>query len=243
MPSLAAAAAFPNPTRMLHVPDSPHLRSSITVNVISTYLLTLLLLPKLRSSAQRHSITPQISIVTSSVHNFTNLSAKSAPSILAEMNSAESKVATMSIRYFDTKLLQVLYTRALAEAFDSTSTDDSFADQSANDAVKGKGDVVINMVNPGFCDSELFKDPSMPFKMQMKIMGRSAEEGSRALVDAVARGRDSNGQYLSDCKVARVSPWVRSNEGRRTQERVWKEVNERLGKIVPGLVENMSRRY
>ena len=235
---------------MLRVPNSPpHLRSSITVNIISTYLLTILLLPQLRSSAQRHSITPRISIVTSSVHNFTNLSAKSAPSILAEMNNAESKVAKMSTRYFDTKLLQVLYTRALAGVLDSStySTDDSsfFADRSTaaddNTVKKGNSDVnvVINMLNPGFCDSELFKDPAVAFRVQMKIMGRSAEEGSRALVDAVARGKESHGQYLSDCKVARVSPWVRSDEGKKTQERVWKEVNERLDKIVPGLVENI----
>lgn len=235
-----------------------HLRSSITVNIISTYLLTLLLLPLLRSSAQRHSITPRISIVTSSVHNFTNLSAKCAPSIFAEMNVVDSKVAKMSTRYFDTKLLQVLYTRALAGVLNSSSissTDDDasfFADRSTtttnnnndnNNTTKkgnsGGDDVVINMLNPGFCDSELFKDPAMAFRVQMKIMGRSAEEGSRALVDAVARGKESHGQYLSDCKVGRVSPWVRSEEGRRTQERVWREVNERLDMIVPGLVENI----
>ena len=198
-------------------------RSSLTINVISTYLLTLLLLPKLRSSAHAHEITPRISIVTSSVHNFTTLAAKSAPSILAEMNNPNSQICKMTTRYFDTKLLQVLYTRALADALT---------------AQKGN-QVVINMLNPGFCDSELFRDSPGAVKMQMKVMGRSAEEGSRALVDAVARGKESHGEYLSDCKVARVSDWARSKEGKETQERVWKEVNEKLEEIAPDAVRNI----
>ncbi|KAL8722887.1 MAG: hypothetical protein Q9225_000720 [Loekoesia sp. 1 TL-2023] len=220
--------------------------SSLTVNVISTFLLTLLLLPKLRSSALRHNITPRVSIVTSSVHNFTNLSAKSAPSIFAEMNDPKSKISKMSTRYFDTKLLQVLYTRALADALTrrtpTLSNGPAHASSLADDKKipEIKADVVVNMLNPGFCDSELFKEPSSAFRMQMKIMGRSAEEGSRALVDAIARGKESHGEYLSDCKVAKVSDWVRSKEGKKTQERIWKEVNEKLEKIVPGVVGNIG---
>ncbi|KAL8678282.1 MAG: hypothetical protein Q9224_000038 [Gallowayella concinna] len=198
--------------------------SSLTVNVISTFLLTLLLLPLLHSSATKHNTTPCISIVTSSVHNFTNLPAKSAFSILTEMNKPKSQLAPMSTRYFDTKLLQVLYTRALADALPKGKTDG--------------GKVVVNMLNPGLCDSGLFKQPSKAFKLQIKLMGRTAEEGSRALVDAVARGKESHGEYLSDCRIYKVSDWVQSEEGKKTQARLWREVNEALEQIVPGVVGN-----
>ena len=70
-------------------------------------------------------------------------------------------------------------------------------------------------------------------------MGRTAEEGSRALVDAVGRGEDSHGEYLSDCKVAKVSDFVLSKKGAQTQGRVWGELNAKLEKIQPGVLDNI----
>lgn len=43
---------------------------TITTNVVSTFLLALLLLPKLRKSAVKFNITPVLNIVTSEVHYF-----------------------------------------------------------------------------------------------------------------------------------------------------------------------------
>ena len=133
----------------------------------------------------------------------------------------------MATRYFDSKLLEILYGRALAAAISSSSSSSS----------PPKPVVAINMLNPGLCASELFRDPSPAFKVQMKVMARSAEEGSRALVDAVGRGEDSHGAYLSDCKTARVSDFVLSKEGAKTQKRVWDEVNAKLEAIQPGILE------
>ncbi len=47
--------------------------STVTVNVISTFLLALLILPKLQESAQRFNITPTLCIVSSEVHFFTSV--------------------------------------------------------------------------------------------------------------------------------------------------------------------------
>lgn len=136
------------------------------------------------------------------------------------MNDKNSTVSKMSTRYFDSKLLEILYGRALASAI-STSH---------------KPLVVLNLLNPGLCDSGLFGEPTAAFKLQMKVMGRTAEEGSRALVDAVGRGEDSHGQYLSDCHVAKVSDFVLSKKGAKTQERVWEELNSKLEVIQPGIM-------
>ena len=116
----------------------------------------------------------------------------------------------MATRYFDSKLLEILYGRALAAAISSSSSSSSSPPKPL---------VAINMMNPGLCASDLFRDPNPAFKLQMKVMARSAEEGSRALVDAVGRGEDSHGAYLSDCRVARVSDFVLSKEGAKTQKR------------------------
>ncbi|KAK3065691.1 hypothetical protein LTR53_018139 [Teratosphaeriaceae sp. CCFEE 6253] len=42
--------------------------STITVNVVSTFLLALLLLPKLQETAKIHATTPNLTIVSSEVH-------------------------------------------------------------------------------------------------------------------------------------------------------------------------------
>jgi retinol dehydrogenase 12 len=42
--------------------------STITVNVISTFLMALMLLPKLRESASKFNITPHLTIVSSDAH-------------------------------------------------------------------------------------------------------------------------------------------------------------------------------
>lgn len=39
-------------------------------------------------------------------------------------------------------------------------------------------------------------------------------------MDAVERGEESHGEYLSDCNVATVGDFVLSKDGAKTQERV-----------------------
>lgn len=47
--------------------------TTITTNIISTFLLALLLLPKLKESAQKFGIKPHLIIVSSEVHYFSDL--------------------------------------------------------------------------------------------------------------------------------------------------------------------------
>lgn len=48
--------------------------STITVNVVSTFLLALLVLPKLQETARTYNIVPNLTIVSSDVHYFTSVS-------------------------------------------------------------------------------------------------------------------------------------------------------------------------
>lgn len=61
--------------------------SSITVNVVSTTLLILLLLPTLRSFAARWDIVPVISVVGSNIHAFTKFPERKTPNSLATLNN------------------------------------------------------------------------------------------------------------------------------------------------------------
>lgn len=67
------------------------------------------------------------------------------------------------------------------------------------------------------------------------LLARSTEYGSRTLVHAVSQGPESHGKYLSDCKIVEPSPFVLSDEGKVTQDRVWDELMKKLEAIKPGV--------
>ena len=55
-----------------------------------------------------------------------------------------------------------------------------------------------------------------------RVIGRSTTMGARTLVHSSAlAGESSNGQYLSDCKLAPFAGYGDSDAGRITQGRVW----------------------
>lgn len=63
--------------------------------------------------------------------------------------------------------------------------------------------------------------------------------GSRTLVAAACAGEESHGQYMTDCKVGEVSPWVTSEKGKVTQERVYEQLMGVLDGIEPGIRKNI----
>lgn len=75
----------------------------------------------------------------------------------------------------------------------------------------------------------------------MKLfLARTAEQGSRNLLHAALGGADTHGQYISDCGIAQPSrPNVTSEHGHRLQERVWKELTEKIEGIKPGIMKNL----
>lgn len=68
--------------------------STITVNVVSTFLLALLVLPKMRETSARFNTTPVLSVVSSEVHFWTQLPERKEERIfesLSEEGSADMK--------------------------------------------------------------------------------------------------------------------------------------------------------
>lgn len=195
--------------------------STITVNVISTFLLALLVLPALKRSSQKHNIQPRLTIVASEVHHWTNLPERTkGDSIFDALASPE--LSEMRQRYPVSKLMDVFCTRALAERTTSPYP------------------ITINTMNPGFCYSELSREvDSFAFRLMYKLLARTTEVGSRTLVAAALASHDTHGQYMSDCMVEEPSKFVRSEEGKRTQERVWAELSAKLEVIQPGILKNI----
>lgn len=191
--------------------------SHITVNVISTFLLALLMLPKLKETAKKFGVRPRLTVVASEVHAWAKFPEREEPNILAALDANED----LGERYQVSKLLEVLVIRQIAPRI--------------------KGGVVLNMLNPGLCHSELSRDAGMGLAVMKFFLARSTEVGSRTLVAAGLAGEESHGKYMSDAVVAdqSLSAFVRSDEGDRAGKKVWKELGDILDQIEPGVTSNI----
>ena len=188
----------------------------ITINVISTFLLALLLLPTLQATANAFPDTsPHLTVVTSEMHIFTEFPERHETNIIAALN--DSSKTNMTERYSTSKLIEVLLVRELAPK------------------VSRMG-VVMNMVNPGLCHSKLARDYDWKFGLMKLILARSTEVGSRTLVAGASAGPNSDGAYMSDSVVAdeKLSSFVTSDEGIATQHKLWDQLKSVLEDIAPG---------
>jgi retinol dehydrogenase-12 len=95
--------------------------------------------------------------------------------------------------------------------------------------------VVLNIVNPAWCKSSLGrnKKKGVGERFFESWLPRTAEMGSRTLVHGVVAGEESDGCYLSECKVKPQSAYVRSARGKQTQRRLWAEIMSRIEAVSP----------
>lgn len=158
---------------------------TITTNVVSTLLLCMLLLPKLRESSDKFGNLPKIVIPNSALHYLApvkELDVKDGE-IFATLNG--QKTADMASRYPLSKLLIIYAIRELELRMSRSQ----------------KSVVVINTPNPSWCKSQLTQEDSLGVRIGEKMLGRTTEVGSRAIVNGVLSGVESNGKYLTNCHV------------------------------------------
>ncbi|KAM0273207.1 hypothetical protein ACHAQH_008398 [Verticillium albo-atrum] len=202
---------------------------TITVNVVSTFLLAALVLPKLKTTAKTFGTRPTLSITASEVHAWTELPQRSAPT--GEFYNTLNKNAKEANRTDDyypiSKLLEVFGVRSIAEQSPAATFP-----------------VTVNCVNPGLCHSELSRNVSsweaLRFAVLKWLIARTTEAGSRTIVHAASQGADTHGQYMSDAHIEQPSSFVRSEEGKKTQDRVWAELMAKLEIIQPGVTKSFS---
>ncbi|KAK3906534.1 hypothetical protein C8A05DRAFT_29575 [Staphylotrichum tortipilum] len=199
----------------------------VTANVISNFLMVLMLLPLMKRTAARWNVETNVTVVASEAHFFTRFVQKDQPQIFESFRPGSA----MEERYGTTKLLDILIAEELAERLDAGSA--------------GASPVIVNTANPGLCKSSLFRDvffigrilvASMVF-----LLGRTSEEGSRALMAAATGGRETQGKYVDSGKVDSPSQLVQSKEGREVRQRVWGELMTILEGIEPGVTLNVNQ--
>ncbi len=194
---------------------------TVTVNVINSLLLGILILPTLKATLHENtSHTPHLTFVVSEVHAWATFPEWKADQPMKEISDPSK--AKMGERYNLSKLLEVLLVQELAGR------------------VRG-AEVIINMLNPGFCHSQLGREAGLKFKLMKTILARSTEVGSRTLVAGSVSGLESHGAYMTDGYVENtaLSPFVRSDEGRQAREKLWVELSSILEGVRPGIMHNV----
>ncbi|RDW90424.1 uncharacterized protein DSM5745_02199 [Aspergillus mulundensis] len=214
-----AAVATPEQTRA----EGHNL--TLTVNVLSTFLLAMLLLPKLKGSAEEYGILPRLSIVTSGIgwdarDKWEEI--KEDPFVRMDALPVEELMATYPI----SKLMDSLTVRELAARLPVE-----------------QGKVVINAVCPGLCKTELVRNCPPAVKQsivdQHVLYGRTAEDGSRTLLAGAVLGKDSHGTFTSNCEIRedKVPVWAKDEEAKKWQEHLWALIVEELEAVEPGCVQ------
>ncbi|KAI9159088.1 Short chain dehydrogenase atnD [Paramyrothecium foliicola] len=211
-----------------------------TVNVISTWLMALMLLPVLRATRKTYyaatgdaesqsggNLIPHLVIVSSNAHFYARFECRNEPSIFEALRGG----ADMMDRYGVTKLISVLVGREIADQMLQTREK---AEQ-----------VVLNFVDPGACKTQLLREKSWPWYFQaitkagFGLIGRTAEAGSRTYISAATAGWESHGVYLEDCKLSTPHEFVTSDEGLRIQKKLYGELMGILEMVEPGITNNI----
>ena len=192
----------------------------INTNVISTMLMSMLVLPALKATSEKYDIDTHLSIVGSMVHIFgkkSQLQNAAEKDIFATLS--DEKTADIGSRYNLSKLLL-------------HSCLESIYPLAGKIAPK----VIVNVVNPGWCDTELKRDQPREYwqPIMEAIFMRSSEAGGITLVHAATAGKETHGKYLSECKVKPQGGFMADKDRLVTQDRVWTELVARIERILPG---------
>ncbi|KAL8974906.1 MAG: hypothetical protein Q9197_000875 [Variospora fuerteventurae] len=193
---------------------------AVQVNVLSTALMGLLLLPKLRATVQTRPGKPvHMTFVNSVAHVDVKREWFQSMTLLDAANEEKAWDAQKS--YGMVKLLGMAAMRGVAQA-----------------AAKGPhGDsIIVNACCPSLCKTDLGRDWGAGMKLVMAgmqaVFARSAEQGARTLVSASALDSGASGKFWSHDVLYPPGPLVQDED---LMDQVWSEEVSILEKRVPGI--------
>jgi len=155
---------------------------AVQVNVLSTALMAVLLLPLLRAAAKPGQTPPHLTFVNSNGHGLAERKWIGDDGSLLQAATAE-KGWDAKKSYMMVKLLGMAVMLAVARAT----------------AENGKPQIIVTAVCPDLCKTDLGRNFNIVAKIIMvpfqTLFARTAEEGSRSLVSATALGPESHGGF------------------------------------------------
>jgi retinol dehydrogenase-12 len=211
---------------LMEYQEAEGLERTLTINVISTFYMANAIYQKLQESAKKYNVDTNLSLVGSLIHYMAPDAQLDVPEDMEILEAlSDAKTADMGSRYPLSKLVVHQVFAQMVQQFPAKET--------------GSHGVVVNLVNPGWCGTELgrSKEQGMFERACFSVLGRTSEEGGRTLAHAVTAGRGSDGEYLSECMVKPQSEYMRSEKGGQIGKRLFDETWKRLQRIDDGAAE------
>ncbi|KAI0103373.1 NAD(P)-binding protein [Nemania sp. FL0031] len=195
-------------------PASSH-EETIQLNVLSTILLSILLIPVFKAKRPPAPGTPgRLVVVSSDVASFAKFKEQKCQPLIPSFNDPETFDGWG--RYCTSKLLGQLAISELAKRVDPSI-------------------VIITLPNPGLCyGTHLGQLPGtnivdMIGSFVKRIFGRHPSVGVRTITaGAVNFGHEAHGQYVEDGKLQPLAPFAYKPEGERVARLLWEEMMQEL---------------
>lgn len=163
---------------------------AVQVNVLSTTLMAVLLLPLLRATAEARGKAVHLTFVNSHGHRMVQKDwfASAGGSLIKAANDREKWDATKS--YSIVKLIGIAVMQAVSRGAASSSASSTNPKQPR---------IIVNAVCPSLCKTDLGRNWGTMSQISgfffQAAFARTAEEGSRSLVSATALGPESHGRF------------------------------------------------
>ncbi|KAI8934612.1 hypothetical protein NX059_008305 [Plenodomus lindquistii] len=201
----------------------------LQVNTLSTTLLAILLLPKLRASRQQTGRTPILEFVNSGLHRnaIVPSAVREEVKILQHYNKQEN--FREAAQYKFSKVFLMYATNKLAAEISSR-------------------DVIVTSVCPGWVNTHLGRDHFFPGVFVLAwlfvlLFMRSPSQGAYTILSAASQGERVHGRFYQHDVVQPVPPSVAGPEMKALGLRIWDEIVDALSKDVPDLASALDAAF
>ncbi|KAI4641219.1 hypothetical protein J4E93_008098 [Alternaria ventricosa] len=198
----------------------------LQVNTLSTILLGILLLPKLKESQKQSGKIPVLQFVNSGMHKVVEISAdvRNKPAILPEFNK-EDKYPGGQKQYGYSKLLQRYAAVELAKKIPSS-------------------EVIITAVCPGAVVTNIDRNVKFPGVKIVRAIAhalafRTADLGANIYITGASQNQEQHGRFYATDKIEPDAPSIVGEENEKLAVRVLNEIVEELAKHVPEVKDHL----
>jgi NAD(P)-dependent dehydrogenase (short-subunit alcohol dehydrogenase family) len=198
----------------------------LQVNTLSTVLLGVLLLPKLKQSKQHTGKTPILEFVNSGLHQ----SAVVPPEVRQQSNILEHYNKRENFKegslYKFSKVFLMYAANKLASEISSA-------------------DVIITSICPGVVRSDLGRDHYFPgvyvlAGLLVFLFMKSPSQGAHAILSGTTQGEAVHGRFWKDDRIMPVPVAVAGSEMKELGSRIWDEIVESLKNDVPIFAKHLD---
>ncbi|KAJ7135795.1 hypothetical protein C8R44DRAFT_729350 [Mycena epipterygia] len=190
---------------------------TLQVNGIATGLLAVLLLPLLQATTRlppphpdASQLPPHLTITGSAGQFLAQFREKRETNILKALNDSSKWATGSRDRYFVTKIFNLFLARQISTLPEAEG-------------------VVINVVDPGLCMSDIGQDRQGEAAISRSYLFRAiawpVSKGSINMIYAVLSPTPP-GAYISSCEIRQPPAWTCSKDGMQIQQKVWDEMVE-----------------